>query len=445
MTVLFPSHHHHRCKSAAIPLVLSLALTLAPAVPASARPHGVQGWTTGSMTFIRVRPGALVPPVAKVPRATRLFVWGTFDGWYRVETPDHIFGWVYHDYIHAPGGERLAEMSHQAASQACRKDEQQRLYGPAPLLASYYQRYHAASAMRALQAQGLGVPHPVLVSEAAPPRRANPVTVEKPAEPSTSSAQPSAPSAQPSSPSMAAAQPGLAVLPGRTGNAIPGTELPSAIDLMQARQKYLQDKTHQDPGSRTALGTATSLHGPHGESMAVYGTASTSEAAPPPSAPERKTSVRRTSVAKPAPALYRGGSPRDIARRYASSSFGQSLANQAMAYRGYPYVHGANSPGRGFDCSGLVYYLLRRRGYSPPRTSEEFAHYGQAVSRGNLKAGDILLFANTYRHGISHVGVYLGNGRFVHAATAREGVRVDSLNGGYYARKFYGARRVASR
>ncbi len=147
----------------------------------------------------------------------------------------------------------------------------------------------------------------------------------------------------------------------------------------------------------------------------------------------------------------RGGSPRDYARYAARSAangtssgllFGQTMAKQALAYRGIPYRGGAASPNRGFDCSGLVYFLLRQRGYNPPRTSGAFASYGKAVKRDAMQAGDIVLFANTYRRGVSHVGIYMGEGKFVHAASSGKGVRVDSLSSRYYARKFYGARRV---
>jgi cell wall-associated NlpC family hydrolase len=99
-------------------------------------------------------------------------------------------------------------------------------------------------------------------------------------------------------------------------------------------------------------------------------------------------------------------------------------------------------PTRGFDCSGLIYYLLRQRGYKPPRTAAGLAGYGKPVPRKEMKAGDIVLFANTYKRGVSHVGVYMGEGKFVHAARTGVGVRVDSLSSRYYGSKFWGARRV---
>jgi cell wall-associated NlpC family hydrolase len=130
----------------------------------------------------------------------------------------------------------------------------------------------------------------------------------------------------------------------------------------------------------------------------------------------------------------RGGSPRD--------RFGSGMANQALSYRGMRYIRGAASPSRGFDCSGLIYFLLRQRGYNPPRTAAGYRNWGQSVPRGKWQPGDLVLFANTYKRGISHIGVYLGQNKFVHAATSGTGVRVSSLSEKYYAGKYFGARRA---
>jgi cell wall-associated NlpC family hydrolase len=89
--------------------------------PVSAKPKplvGVHGWTSGSQTFLRSRPGAQTAPVAKVPRHTRLYVWGTFNGWYRVETSDNKFGWVHHKLLNAPNADKLVELSHRKAKLA---------------------------------------------------------------------------------------------------------------------------------------------------------------------------------------------------------------------------------------------------------------------------------------------------------------------------------------
>jgi cell wall-associated NlpC family hydrolase len=71
-------------------------------------------------------------------------------------------------------------------------------------------------------------------------------------------------------------------------------------------------------------------------------------------------------------------------------------------------------------------------------------YYGSKISDDQLRPGDLVFFRNTYRHGISHVGIYIGNGNFVHAANPRNGVTVDALDSSYYAEHFAGARRVIS-
>ena len=114
----------------------------------------------------------------------------------------------------------------------------------------------------------------------------------------------------------------------------------------------------------------------------------------------------------------------------------------ASEFLGYPYVWGGSSP-RGFDCSGLVYYVYTKRlGIPLPRTAE--AQYGAGVHVGydQLAPGDIVFFRNTYRPGISHVGIYMGGGRFIHAASVEEGVTVSGLGESYWAARYAGATRV---
>jgi cell wall-associated NlpC family hydrolase len=111
----------------------------------------------------------------------------------------------------------------------------------------------------------------------------------------------------------------------------------------------------------------------------------------------------------------------------------------ARMYRGTRYVWGGTTS-RGFDCSGFVRYVYARLGQLLPRTAREQSHCGQVVHSADLKPGDILFF-HTSRRGISHVGIYLGSSRFIHAANPRKGVTVSVL-GGYYAHRLVGARRL---
>lgn len=117
-----------------------------------------------------------------------------------------------------------------------------------------------------------------------------------------------------------------------------------------------------------------------------------------------------------------------------------SVIRTAMACRGTHYVRGGTSRG-GFDCSGFTRYVYAKYGISLPHSSAAQASRGTPVSKSQLKSGDLVFF-QTYRRGISHVGIYVGNGNFVHAASRGRGVTVDSLSSAYYAPRYRGARRI---
>ena len=116
------------------------------------------------------------------------------------------------------------------------------------------------------------------------------------------------------------------------------------------------------------------------------------------------------------------------------------VVQTAYAYRGTPYHFGGTSK-NGFDCSGLTQYVYKKKGVSLPRTAAEQYNHGKKVAGGKMKPGDLVFF-HTTRKGVSHVGVYAGEGKFVHASSGGGKVRVDSLNSGYYNKRLVGARRV---
>ena len=118
------------------------------------------------------------------------------------------------------------------------------------------------------------------------------------------------------------------------------------------------------------------------------------------------------------------------------------MADKALTYNGYPYVWGGASPSTGFDCSGLVYYIAKCFGYSIPHGSTSQYAYGTYVEKSDLQPGDFVFFENTYTEGISHVGIYLGNGDFIHASSSETGVKISNLNEAYYINHYYGARRI---
>lgn len=128
-------------------------------------------------------------------------------------------------------------------------------------------------------------------------------------------------------------------------------------------------------------------------------------------------------------------------RDHSRSNGGEGVVGTAIAYRGTPYRYGS-SGGGSFDCSGFTRFVYARKGVSLPHSAKEQFHQGRSVSRGDLKPGDLVFF-HTVTSGISHVGIYAGNGKFVHASSRRSGgVRVDRLDSGYYSGAFRGARRV---
>jgi len=121
------------------------------------------------------------------------------------------------------------------------------------------------------------------------------------------------------------------------------------------------------------------------------------------------------------------------------------VALQALAYLGTPYRSGGESPRTGFDCSGLVAYVFREGvGMALPRNTFDLSHVGWPVATEALKPGD-LVFYNTQRREYSHVGIYLGENRFIHAPSSGGEVRVENLRAGYWTRRFSGARRIIDR
>jgi cell wall-associated NlpC family hydrolase len=144
-------------------------------------------------------------------------------------------------------------------------------------------------------------------------------------------------------------------------------------------------------------------------------------------------------------ATHTAGAPPSLLGSFSSAErlieIEAGLTRTALRYIGVPYEWGGESFD-GVDCSGFVQAVFRHNGIELPRTADAQFEVGRRVfGQDNLRPGDLVFF-QTYTEGASHVGIYLGGGRFVHAS-ASNGVRIDSLSDDYYASRYLGARREA--
>jgi len=115
----------------------------------------------------------------------------------------------------------------------------------------------------------------------------------------------------------------------------------------------------------------------------------------------------------------------------------QEIVRTALHLKGVSYRWGGTTPA-GFDCSGFVQYVYKVNGISIPRDADSQYYDGVKISTSELKPGDLVFF-QTYESGPSHVGIYIGDDRFIHAAY-HGGIMIDSLNESYYAERYLGAR-----
>ena len=119
---------------------------------------------------------------------------------------------------------------------------------------------------------------------------------------------------------------------------------------------------------------------------------------------------------------------------------GEQIVAKAKQYLGVPYKYGGSSPS-GFDCSGFVYYVYRNLGINISRTQTVMYSQGKPVSKSDLQPGDLVFFQNTYKAGLSHVGIYVGDGQFIHAPQSGKVVSYSNLNSAYNTSHYYGAAR----
>ena len=121
------------------------------------------------------------------------------------------------------------------------------------------------------------------------------------------------------------------------------------------------------------------------------------------------------------------------------------ITSYARSLIGTPYKYGGDSPDSGFDCSGFVGHVFRHTlSVRLPRHSDEMSRLGQGVSADNLRAGDLVFF-NTLQRRFSHVGIYLGGDRFIHAPSSGGRVRTENMRDAYWKKRYEGARRITLR
>ena len=152
-----------------------------------------------------------------------------------------------------------------------------------------------------------------------------------------------------------------------------------------------------------------------------------------------KTSELKTAKVIKAPSDTETTSDSESKASRGAISKGNEVVNYAYKFLGKPYVYGANGP-NAFDCSGLTQYVYNKFGAGLSRTTYTQVEEGTKVKRSDLKAGDLVFF-NT-EGSISHVGIYIGDGEFIHAPRTGKPVMVSSLSDGYYSEKYATARRI---
>jgi cell wall-associated NlpC family hydrolase len=153
----------------------------------------------------------------------------------------------------------------------------------------------------------------------------------------------------------------------------------------------------------------------------------------------RHPGKRATTPHKAHHALRSARRPRNPEKLIIPQGDGSPVVALAARFLGRPYRFGAE--GGAFDCSGFVHSVFAKVGIDLPRSVREQFTRGTRVSRDDLEPGDLVFF-RTYAHAPTHVGIYVGEDKFVHAASRGGRVQVDSLNESYFARRYLGARRI---
>ena len=163
---------------------------------------------------------------------------------------------------------------------------------------------------------------------------------------------------------------------------------------------------------------------------------------PGPNTPSRLRPALRATALSVALVAALAGPHAPVRAEGADSPLATELVLRALSLLGVNYRFGGSSPDTGLDCSGLVRHVFREAvGVALPRRADEISKAGEVIDRSQLRPGDLVFF-NTLRRAFSHVGIYIGDGRFVHAPSRGGGVRIEHMDEQYWSKRFNGARRM---
>lgn len=156
-----------------------------------------------------------------------------------------------------------------------------------------------------------------------------------------------------------------------------------------------------------------------------------------------QSAEQETTVSNPAPARFTTVA-NQLASSVGSTVVGgtEALIDNAMQLIGVRYRWGGNTPQSGLDCSGFVRYVFNDTfGFLLPRKSAQMSKVGLEIGKDELRPGDLVFF-NTMRHAFSHVGIYVGDNKFIHAPSRGKSIRVDDMTKIYWEKRYNGARRM---
>jgi cell wall-associated NlpC family hydrolase len=194
----------------------------------------------------------------------------------------------------------------------------------------------------------------------------------------------------------------------------------------------------QTPGQSPSSGC-----GCGGASGAVDGASDIGQSPPPKGAKGAPDAKGAKGGGKDSEFKGASGAPEADGAKGGGGGKGDQLVAEAKKYLGTKYVYGGAKPG-GFDCSGLIQYVAQKLGINVPRVASDQAKAGKEVSKGDLQPGDLVYFKGTTGNPseVSHIGMYVGDGKFIHAPKTGDVVKISNLNDSYYQEHWGGARRI---